>query len=308
MLLRLGGLIGSLWLLSVVVDFDETIDLLARLPWWVAGGLFGLTLVRTWLTGLRWSCLCPPAAELGALACTRLMLIGAALGLLLPSVVGSDLGRSVFVLREARAEKGGALVSMVADRVIGLVSVILFGLAGCLLTPTLVDRYLYAALFALALFGLVVVAWIGLHPALQRQVTAWLNKAGRLGALVRPSMRSVFDALAAYREQPRLAAVALALCVPIHVISFSIAWLGAQALGISISWMTLAAVVAIIWVVIMVPISFAGLGLRELGFVFLLAGSGVTAAEASAIAVVLSALAVATAIFGVPFIWIGPKE
>ncbi len=305
LVLRVGGLAGSVWLLSVTVDFEDIGELLAQLPVWVALSLYALTLLRTYLTGLRWSWLCPPAAGLGALACTRLMLIGAALGLLLPSVVGSDLGRSVFVLREAKAEKGGALLSMVADRVVGLVSVLLFGLAGCLLTPVLVDRHLYAGLFTLALLGVLAVAWVGLHTGLQQRVLAWATSGGRLGQLALPWMRSAFDALNAYRERPRMALAALLLCVPIHVLSFSIGWFGALALGISIGWMTLAAVIAIIWVVTMLPISFGGLGLRELGFVFLLTGSGITAAQASAVAVVLSGLVVATAVTGVPLMWLG---
>ena len=307
--LRFGGLVGSLWLLSIFVDLREPVIALGRLPWLYAAAVLAMATLRAAMTATRWWWLTPKGSGLTLWSCFRLLMIGSALGLFLPGVVGGDLGRSVFLLKEVRDERGGALVSMFADRIVGLVSVLMLGLSACLLTELIDHRLVYAGLFA-AMLGLILAfAWASVHPRALQAVSAMAGRLGTFGDKIQGPMASMARALAAYRDQPLRVLAVLLFCVPIHLLSFSLVWVGARGLGIHIDLLSVAAVLSIVWVITMLPISIGGLGLRELSFVFLLAGSGVSEAQAGSLALLVSAVIVLFAVAGVPLIWLGgPRE
>ena len=148
-------------------------------------------------------------------------------------------------------------------------------------------------------------AWLLTRRGVLDAIVARAGSLGALGERLRRPVQSVAQALKAYGERPRQVALALLLCLPIHLTHFAMVWVGARGLGIEVDFVTISAVLSVVWMLTMLPISVGGLGLRELGFVFLLAGTGVAESQAGALAMLVSSLVVLFAVAGVPLIWLG---
>ena len=88
-----------------------------------------------------------------------------------------------------------------------------------------------------------------------------------------------------------------------HQLWFVVVWVVAESLSIDIGFFGLAAASALVGILTTLPVTLGGIGVRELGFVFLLASQGASDEAIGALALYQSALTVLFAVFGVPFLW-----
>jgi len=207
-------------------------------------------------------------AELPWSYLVRLYVIASFFSLLLPTAVGGDAARAAAAARAAR-RPGGAVASVLVDRMLGVVALLVYALIGLLLargTPPLLfeavalrirPATLGLALAILALAGLVVV---GLA-----------RRSARLAGLLRDG-RSLLSALA---RDPRTLVTALALALVVQGLILAIWWCLAQGLDLAIPLTTILVAVPVVTLGTMLPITLAGLGVREGIWLLLLEGSGV---------------------------------
>jgi uncharacterized membrane protein YbhN (UPF0104 family) len=113
--------------------------------------------------------------------------------------------------------------------------------------------------------------------------------------------------LQAYREYPRLFVLALGISFAIQILAVSINTLMAQALGLSISFDVLLLCIPLVNLVVLLPISIGGFGVREGVYYYLLAFFGVGAGDAVLLSlavylllVLISAIGAAISQFWVP--------
>ncbi|MBI1850097.1 MAG: flippase-like domain-containing protein, partial [Planctomycetes bacterium] len=184
----------------------------------------------------------------------RIFFTGNFVGLLLPLGVGPD------VLRAAGLglQKGGAIEaagSIVAERVLGLVSLLIAALVGLAIAP---DGALPAGVRgpAAAVIAMVVVAsciaffsrrWLErmTHPTR----AAWIRRLAR--------------ALVVYRDRPRLLAAGLGLSLVVQALRIAIVYEIALALGQSIPLAPFVLAVPVTTVASLLPVTLGGFGARE---------------------------------------------
>lgn len=240
----------------------------------MAGYFFGQV-----LCSVRWALLARPLGFENPLKDFVIFyFIGMFFNLFAPSTIGGDVGRVFYLARDGskreEREWGGstisALISVIADRFIGLAVLVWIGAAALVLFSNyplpLVIHSLTIALAAGSLLG-----WL-LLPLLNRLLQRWDFPKGRnllLGLETYTKNRQVI-----------LQTVALSLCV--HFVQSWMQILLGRALDVEIPWSFSFILYPLVGVFSALPISLNGIGLREGGYLYLLKHIDVSSEKAIA--------------------------
>ena len=224
----------------------------------------------------------------------------------LPANIGGDLARIADATRYDTSP-GTAFSTVLMDRLVGTVA-----LAGLALVTTLpaIDRFhLGLAYFALVgFFALsVTLIWTVFHPRLLPLLEKVLARVG-LGSL-KTHLDDLAARLADFRDQRGLMVRVLSVAVVVQVARIAVHVLVARALGLSVPITYFFLFVPLLAVIVSLPISLNGIGLREGAGVVLfgLVGVGRTAAFTLQFTTYLVALAVSL-IGGVVFLIRTPRR
>lgn len=195
---------GKLDFKQLKIFLDEPVVLAWNVTLWL-GGYVLLGALRWWVL-LRGVNLNVPYRRAAAL-----QLIGLFFNTAMPGAVGGDIVKAYYVVREQQAErKTPAMVTVVLDRIVGLVS--LFLLAGFAVVANyefaLGSRALsaYSGLIGLGVLGILVGSAIVFFPHKEGKDPFELLLSRKLPGFA--LLKRVYDALRCYRGQPlRLTAV-----------------------------------------------------------------------------------------------------
>jgi hypothetical protein len=201
----------------------------------------------------------------------------------LPSFVGGDAVR-IMRWHENGVPTGIAALTVLLDRVFGALGAAALALAACLLLRgTPVERYkiLLTALLALSVIVLGTATLFLFRWPLFRNLFANVAR-----------LQPLLDVLAKWRPGTRRMAILVALGVTGQVLGGVAVYLLAHALHISVPASLLISITGIILLLSMIPLSLAGWGVREAGFVALLVPLGIDGSAGFALGVAfgLSAL------------------
>jgi uncharacterized membrane protein YbhN (UPF0104 family) len=286
-------LLGSVALAAVLawrIDWAQAAAALARARWelWAAG--LGVYLFAQAVSAVRWRMLAR-AQGLGGSNGRYLAyyFIGMFFNLLLPTSIGGDMVRTWYLAtREAgglppERRRAAAFLSVLGDRINGLVALVVVACAAALLCPTPLPAW---------------VAWVvsGLGGATLAGVAA-LPLAGRLPPLP-GRLRPLSDCAAAYRDAPGVLLVCTLLSFVVQGANVLLAWLMGAALGLPVPPAYYGILAPLVALAALLPISLNGMGLRELATVVLLRPMGVRPAEAVTLAVLTFAAAAAASLAG----------
>ncbi|MGB1547707.1 MAG: lysylphosphatidylglycerol synthase transmembrane domain-containing protein [Alphaproteobacteria bacterium] len=255
---------------------------------WLLGSLVLLCL-GIFLAGRRWSAiLAGIGIDLRLREVFRMVLIGLFFNQALPSTIGGDAVRAWQIHRTANASVGLALRSVILDR--------LAGLAGLLLLVALVLPFLFqiteSPLAHGAILGLTAAAAAGLGVVLafDRLPLGFLR--GRVHEALLRLASDARKALFASRRAP----LVLGLSILIHLLSALAVFGLARGLGIALGVVECLVLVPPVILLMLLPISLAGWGVREgamiaaLGFVNVPAGEALLLSIAFGLAVLLTNL------------------
>lgn len=219
------------------------------------------------VAALRWKVVLgagsPPWAYL-----TRLYYIGAFFSLFLPTVVGGDVVRAAAAAQATR-RPGGVVASVLVDRLLGVLALVVYGLVGILLAPDVTARLVAAATVELPGAGLVAAAVVGfiLLVVLFRR------------ALRSPTLQAtVAEGWTAVRElarSPRALASAVALGFVVQGIYILLWVVLARSVALPVPDRLLVLGVPVVSFFAMLPVTLNGLGVREGAWLLLLTGSGI---------------------------------
>lgn len=290
-LLVSGGLIA--YIISEL-HLERFLDTFAAANYaWIALAIV-VYLVSQAVSAVRWSALSKP---LGIQArfpdMLRYYFIGMFFNLFAPSTVGGDMSRVYYLVRDEGALASGqsvttmsATMSVLMDRAIGMVVLVWLGGAGLLLFP-----------------GYAV-------PPVARSITLLLGLAFVVGALALPLARRFLPedghplvvkirlALRSYRTQWRALAAAVLLSLVVHLVQ---AWMHVvlgQALSLDMPFSYCIIVYPLVGTFAAIPVSVNGLGLREGGYIFLLAVIGIGTEQSIAFGVLLFLIVVFNSLIG----------
>jgi uncharacterized protein (TIRG00374 family) len=198
---------------------------------------------------------------------------------LLPANVGGDVVRVVDVARTTGSRRG-AVGATLLDRLLGFVAIAVLALGALPLLPRgTVSPWLFAVVvtFSLAtLFLSLTIFHRGMFAPLERMFGGvQLFGLGR-------RLTAVADELHAYRRHPGSLARLLGLAVVVQLIRILVHVLMARSLGIRLSAIYFFVIVPILAIVVVLPVSVAGLGIRETAAVGLFGHVGVSPSDAVA--------------------------
>lgn len=220
-----------------------------------------ITLLGTVLATFRWWLLLPETRFLNLL---QFSFIGQFYAFVLP---GQIAGEAVKAWRISRGRKDAARVaaSVTIDRVLGLLGLLLVGLVGLLLSSQPPARALILP-FVLLLSALALLLIACGLPAAPRISTRLLQPfAHRSGFLAKAASawQNFLSAWRTYLGLPMRLAASLAVAVVFQLAAVLVYRTLAENLGIVLPAHDWCWIVAITSVAVLLPVSFAGIGLRE---------------------------------------------
>jgi uncharacterized protein (TIRG00374 family) len=290
---------GILAFLLWKLDPAEVVDQIADANALYVVAALAILFASTWAMAWRWQVLLDAKGirePLGWL--TRLYFVGYAASHVLPTSIGGDAVRIVDHARrrpEARGEVAGAVLM---ERVLGAVATVLLLLLGLALVVgddrAEVIGPVEAALLLVAAVALTLLLF---SRRVERMLARYVFPLGRRVHLERP-LASVWSALHGYREHPGPLAAVLALTLATQVARTCSVWLCCAAVGIDESFGTYVVFTALLSLVMVIPFTFNGLGVREAFFVAFFDRFGVSQDTALAAGLLFYAIILAESVPG----------
>jgi uncharacterized membrane protein YbhN (UPF0104 family) len=191
------------------------------------------------------------------------------------------------------------LSALVTNRILEILTLVAFAFAGWLVDPLPVGGIAVGATLGGLLVGSVVAYAALSSRRLALQLVAQVRRLVTAGGELR---RLGLRFLAAVRNQGKLSAPRHAQLVASSLLRHVVAGAAIYSLALGLDLhITLAAVIwarSLVAILTMLPVSFAGLGVREAGFVLLLQPYGIETAGALALSLSVFGLAVLMAMIG----------
>jgi uncharacterized protein (TIRG00374 family) len=297
----------SVVLLAVLVS---RIDLSSALPeqrhlstlLWLAGGLgcaFGGVVLSAW----RWQrVLRVFGREVRLRTLIGHYFSGQFVGNVLPSTIGGDVLR-VTRLTQTIGDGPTAFGSVALERLTGFLALPLLSLIGFAIDPSLLgERRSWIALLASAITvtALVVILFLAAHPRLAgryRHDEGWTRFIG-----------AVHVGVERMRAEPRRALAALGTAMLYQASLVLTMWCIAHALGAPVPSGALLAYIPAVAMAQVLPLSLAGLGVREGMLVLLLTPLGVSTGQAVGMGLLWYLTMLVVSMFGAPSFAVGARQ
>jgi uncharacterized protein (TIRG00374 family) len=228
---------------------------------------FGVMLASNLLGAFQWNRLLRAAdIEIPFWKVSAYYHVGLFFNNFLPANVGGDFARVLDASRSGAASRARAFATVLMDRMIGTVA--LGGLALLTTLPAIRELPLstgwivtfYGGVTAFFAIG-VTMLWAVLHPGALRAVERVLARIG-LGRL-RPALDDLSGRLARFRGQPRLFRELFVIAAGVQVMRIGVHVLVARALGLHVPLPYFFLFVPLLAVIVSLPISLNGIGVRE---------------------------------------------
>ncbi len=236
-------------------------------------------------------------------------LIGMFFNMFLPGAIGGDAVRMYYLARRCGRRKREALLTLLAERGVGLVALLLLTSVVCL-TPSIlainlavplhvpglpvmaVDvRLLLLGLSLFMLLGYGVLHWLPLERLAQRFSPLALVEQGGV-----------------YWRHPLLLLRSVVMSLGVHALMVGIHWLITLALGVHVPVLYLIVVYGVVSLASVLPISANGFGVREGIYWLFLTRIGLSGETALAFALYWDAISILTSLPGGLFLLKAPRK
>jgi uncharacterized membrane protein YbhN (UPF0104 family) len=244
------------------------------------------------LTGVRWHLLLTAVEiRIGIARAFVINMVGAFYNTFLPGSTGGDLIKAVYAARLAPNHRTRAVMTVLIDRVIGLMGLIILGgvMAGMLaLAPhppgdPVARRCAQVAVGAAAMIGATVVGLLVLFNPGLRKLTGFDFLLARLPGKIRDRADKALHTLELYRRRPGLVLATLMITFPVHITVITSAMLCGMAFGLPLTPGYYWVVVPVVVLAGAIPISPQGAGVMEFFAIMLTRKQGATVSQAFAL-------------------------
>lgn len=237
--------------------------LLSADPSWLAAGAL-TALVTELLCAIRWWLMLRVfGVPVGLARATAFTLAGLFYSFFLPGAGGGDAFRIFYVMRLHPQKKLRAAVSVIADRLCGLVAlalalgVTLLRSDALPLDSTSRDILNISAMILTGPVVLVFVWWLTTFPSIHSAGTRLLP------AKVHEPLTKLGDGFWKILQHPRELFLAIAVSCVALAVHFTTYFLSARAFDLPVTLVGTFAIMPVVDALIMLPVTFYGLGLRE---------------------------------------------
>ena len=256
------------------VNLGKTVDIItgASVPWLVLSAL--LTLITVPPMAWRWQLLLRVRGVHDRLAwLTRTYFVSYAVGQVLPTSVGGDASRIFETSRRHPGQITPITGSVLLERVLGGAVTLLLAGIGLLLA---IGRYpIGAYLWVEALFvaGTVVFAFVIFSRRVRARLRFFVPYARRFR--VEALLRAVYEGLHGYRDHPGTLLVVAAVSASQQLTRIVAIYASGRAVGIHLSLLPYVVLGPLLFLVMLVPFTVNGIGVREAFFVSFLGKLGI---------------------------------
>jgi uncharacterized protein (TIRG00374 family) len=240
----------------------------------------------------------PPAR-----AIMRIFFVSTFVGTFLPASVGGDAVRAYGLSKEG-VRGVDAVASVLMDRLLGVVSILVVAVAGAFLARDLIDiRALFPAFALLTVLCAAALAVVFSPRAAvaAARVLAMLPRGRETG-------ERLVAAIQRYASFHLPMANVLVCSIAVQVLRVLQTYCLAVALGLAVPLGVYFALVPIILLIVLMPITINGIGTTQAGFVWLFGRAGVASAPAFALSVLFLAIAVVGNLPGAVLYLFGEKR
>lgn len=284
-LLRVAVSVGVLGVLFYRIGVADVLEICLQASPALLAVAFLLYTAGQVVSALRWRALARGVGfELSSLEAIRIYFIGMFFGLAIPSTLGADGARTLY-LGARPPGPARALSSVAFDRWVGLVTLVAvavlalsFGPRGDLPTPLVT---------AIAAIGVsLIIAWSVARPA------------ARLLASENRLRRIVEEDLDPYFGDRRLLGTTVLLSLVVHGLQILVQKVLTDALGLDVPLAFVAIYHPLVVLATAIPITIGGFGLREAAYAYLLPHAGIASDDAVALALLWWAVGAAGGLVG----------
>jgi hypothetical protein len=204
-------------------------------------------------------------------------LFGLFMSLFLPSVVGMDVGR-MHELSRLRENKIGVVSTVLLDRLVGLISLVITAMIALIIAGY---QYVGAEVIYVVVGSavLMAIAWLLFFNRKVMRHFRWVLELPVIQHFYE-TFEDLYTALHELQHQRRLLGATLLTSMVMVILEVSSVVLVARAIDVTINPVYFFIFMPLIWVIIAIPISIGGLGVREAVFVSFFTQVGMTAAQA----------------------------
>lgn len=280
------------------IDVGRTVALVGSSNGLALVGALALFLATTWGMAWRWQLLLAARGireRLGFL--TGLYFVGYAAGQVLPTSIGGDAVRIVEHGRKHPGRRGEVAAAILLERVIGSAGTLVMVAVGLAVAAGRFRGIGYLVWIEAVSVALVAAGFFLMFSTRARARLGLLRPlAARLR--VEGPASSVYEGLHGYRDHPRALSAVLGVTVVLQAARIAAIWLCGEAVGVDVSPLVYVILGPLLFLVMMVPFTINGLGVREAFFVAFLGRFGVDADAAFATGFLFYAVTIATALPG----------
>ena len=272
---------GLLFLVLAKVNVTSVLAVLSKANPWLVLLWYSLVPVTIALAGWRWHVLAP---GLSYKIATKYTWIGVFFGHVLPGSIAGDIAKGVSLALKDTAARTGLAASIIAEKAIGLLALLMFFDIACAVVYLLhgdaspqVRRLALLAL-VLSLVALIATA-IAAFIAIRSRFAFTFTKPAVLAKLA----TGVATAARFYSTRPSLLGKAFLISVVIHVVNIIATYLSFRALSIEAGLLFASVVYPVVSVMLLIPISISGIGVRDATLAVLFTLFGLSAASGVAL-------------------------
>ena len=234
-------------------------------------------------------------SQVSLLKVTQVHFIGIFFGVLLPTSIGMDIVRA-FSLSRHMTKKVDAMSSLFFVRVVGYFVFFFLALMFAMYVAIRSGNFVFAGIILGMAALFVLLVWISLHPVFHKWIEKVLDKlklwrfSSKLG-----EFRS--STIALLNEKTVFIKV-VAYSIFFQVFGIYIVYLVGRSVGIELGLVYYFIYVPVIMAITILPLSLAGIGLREGAFVFFFAPLGVPEAKSLTLSLLLFSQMLILAVIG----------
>jgi len=284
---RLAITAAILFYLSTRIDMGEAARAVAAISLPHLAAVLALVALDRAVMILRWVLLLRASGiAIAGGEATRLFLVSSFVGSFLPAGVGADAARAYGLARESTTGSE-ALASVAVDRVLGVLSLVLMGVAG-LVAWAPDGRGDWRLLLAVTIIGVGCVAAFWADQWLR-----WVVPDHRHNRSITRRVLRLSDAISRYRNRRGVLVHVMAWSLAVQLLRITQAYLLALGLGLTVPFSYFLLFMPVGLLMLLLPVSISGFGVPQAAIVWLLRPVGVADSAAFALStlIILTGLA-----------------
>lgn len=276
---KLLRILGSLLLIALVVrsvNVEESAKIMKQIDLWIYAITFIIFMGNKLLSTYRWKLLLQVQdIEVGLFALYKVNLFGMVFNNILPSTLGGDSVRMYWLIKEYPPKKAAAIIATATDRFLGLIALI-FLVFISLPFNSLIDDQIQAIGMGILGLVLVIIGMIVWSP--KNWVSAFVRKF-MFTQWLQDKYDQSLTVFKIYKKSKVVILSTLLLAVLFQILAVLNAFLRFKAISVDVPIQHLLLVIPITTLIVTIPISIGGFGLREISLIGLLGVVGMKSFE-----------------------------